>query len=63
MPEIGATFEFIAATVPGILILGGILMLVLNLTPLNAPSSWGRGLIIVGVVLYLLEMFGDRLGG
>lgn len=57
MVDIEADFSFLAATVPAILVLGGILMLILNLTPLGAPSSWGWALIIIGVLLYVAEIF------
>ncbi len=60
MVSIDADFEFLATTVPAILVLGGILMLLLNFTPLGVPSSWGWALIIIGVLLYVGEMFAER---
>ena len=60
MADVGIDFEFIAATVPAILIVGGILMLVLNLTPLGAPVAWGWALIIIGVLVYVAEIFFGR---
>ncbi len=52
---VGVNFEFIAKTVPAILIAGGILMLVFSLTRLGVDPAWGWALIIIGVLLYLLE--------
>ena len=55
---ISANFRFIATTVPGILILGGILILILSPTPMGLDPVAGWVLIAIGVILYLLEFFG-----
>ena len=57
---ISADFQFIAKTVPAILILGGILILILSPTPMGLNPVAGWVLIAIGVILYLLEFFADR---
>jgi hypothetical protein len=55
--SISATFEFLAYTVPGIMVLGGILLLVLGYpTGIGGMINSGWGLIAIGTLIYVIEL-------
>jgi membrane-bound ClpP family serine protease len=55
--SVSATFDFIAYTVPAIMVLGGILLLILGYpTGISGMIEAGWGLIITGALIYVLEL-------
>jgi hypothetical protein len=57
MMSVSATLEFIAYTVPAIISLGGILLLILGYpTGISGMIDAGWGLIIMGALIYILEL-------
>jgi hypothetical protein len=55
--SIEAIFKFVAYTVPGIMVLGGLLLLVLGY-PIDNSSmvAGGWGLILLGATIYVFEL-------
>jgi len=55
--SVSATLEFMAYTVPAIMVLGGILLLILGYpTGISGMTEAGWGLIIIGALVYILEL-------